>query len=519
MVHKILPVIMKGIGLVTECGADHFIVDYDHYLPKSLLISSTGLPITEQSALEYEAVETAKGPTRYRCLWAHPIDPLHEVQLYERQHEQQLLLSSAKARQCSVYIVEQDQVFPVNSDTPEADQNALWTRIFRVRNLCRRNEAKICKIHILKAYADDDTYFTLVSPEVHPHYGVDIGCESEVKISILARPAATTGIFQQTLVVEMRDFKILRTLKLVCGDKAHIRKYTIEYDGNAKQQNPELMLANILYMRCAKRKDPEQENGPQPPKKRKKNRNHWEIPTDIRFLLKHNKWKPLIKKQFPFVYEPLSDTNYEKKLHHCIYLDELELFRHFQQHNLINYKLRVLNKDKNTTLIDTPNLQETQPTLMMYDTVAFTESPSTKYKSRSYGSIIELLQDEVVVQMQDPINEERNYDVCFYYSRNTMKDHHHALEKIRKCHLFQCLFPQKESLQGGPATPFIDVEIASNGRLQIGTGYNKKWLPLTRNDFDASQIRVSSLFDAICAYLFHNLTLYCRYFEIYCAVS
>lgn len=469
---------MSAVGIVTSTDFGSITLDDMYVLPRDSLDGSRLVNV--DNAVEFEAVKCTGGPSPYRCVWGKLVNVESERDMYAFQKDQQLTLASASARRFAVRVVEPDVQFVINLHETEKNKDV---QTLRIVNMSQRVPAVLCKFLITKNSVTGDSYFSILSPVIGEE-GLTIPANSEIKVEIRTE-TAKQGIYQQSLVIEFNNHKVLRNIRLVCGSSSFIQQYTTDYKNASLLIEPEELL-DLFLLTKKKRKLASSGQG-SPMTKRRKLSEKWYIPDEVSALLLDKNPPATIRRMFSFVFDPLDRNNYKRKLHYCLYLEELELFRFFQTRSLSNYKLMPVADNPMRFIIECPHLHETRPSLMLHDTVICKLSKKKAY----YGAIVELRSDEVVVEMNAEFQKDLHYDVSFHYSRNTFIHQHEGVERITASHRFECLFPRSVVLKTHPVAPILDVEICANDRLAIGgTGYGKRWVQLTRNDLDASQRRV-----------------------------
>lgn len=474
-----------AVGLVSSTTADHVILDDRYLLPRDCIEGSRALVLL--SPVEFEAIKCRGASHPYRCVWACRLDVIREHQLYASARNQERTTSLAREPRFALRLVEPD--LQVEMVRREGDTTLPIHETLHLRNMSKRCEFRVKGVHILKGEELSQAVFTLASPTPQQlTTSLVLGPMEDLLLKIHVQPPAHQGIFYQSLVVEVEQLKILRSLRLVCGSAEYVAKYTTEYKEKHGTEDGKAMYLNHLLLSRLKWNKKRKGGADGPAAKRGCVIDEgWAIPGDIRSLLVKPSWQQVLRAEHPYVYEPLSESNYTEKLHTCLYVEELELFRHFQRLSLSQYKLRPVEgsgKDTHRYLVGIQNLKETRPSLMVFDKVLCQQEKGREEKPYQ-GVVVDLLPNDVVVEMEEDFDAQMHYDVQFLYTRSQIVNHHKAIVLAWKSGRFRSIFPTPEAI--GDLDPvLIDVGISpASGQLTLGAAGHP--LQLINRALDASQ--------------------------------
>lgn len=454
-------------------------------MPRDCVEGSRALVL--QSPVEFEAIKCRRASHPYRCVWACRLDVIREHKLFSGARNQERTTSQAREPRFALRLVEPD--LQVEMVMREGETTQALKETLHLRNMSKRCEFRVKNVHILTGQELPHPVFTLTSPT--PQHSLVLGPMDDLLLKIHVQPPRHQGIFYQSLVVEVEQLKILRSLRLVCGSQEFVTKYTTEYKEKSGTEDGKAMYLNHLMLSRLKwNKKRKGSGGGGPVAKRGcLIDENWAIPGDIRALLVKPNWQQVLRAEHAYVYEPLSECNYTEKLHTCLYVEELELFRHFQRLSLSQYKLRAVagSSIAHRYLVGIPNLKETRPSLMVFDKVLCLRGKGKEGEKPCQGVVVDLLPNDVVVEMEEDFDAQFHYDVQFLYTRSQIVNQHKAIVLAWKSGRFRSLFPATEAI--GELDPvLIDVGISpASGQLTLGTGHETRHLELTNRALDASQ--------------------------------
>lgn len=460
-VNSFEPITYSGRGEVTKDSFDSVIIAGDYELPRTCLEGRALL----RDVIEFSAIKCYNKPYPYRCIRGKRVEQKAD-QRFQTAQEIVRPIEIATQNRLGLVIDQKEVVFTVAAVGESQDQ------IIVIKNLSKDQTHKLITVQM-----ESSTLFEVISPTFEEGMQ-NIAPSTALKVTIRGT-ASSEGIYPENITFQFMAANIVRSLKLICGNREYTEKYTNEYKP-PPEISKEIMFDNLTRFQNRK----PTKVAPGSFNKTRIVRKKWPLPYNIRLLIKEDEWRPHLDKSHPFLYDELNDFNYQEKLHTGLYLDELFLFMEVQQKTVFGV---VLEKLEETYSIPCQNVAESRPSLMIGDQVS---CRNKKKGLEFYGRLSEVRANSVIVQMDKTFDEHSltPFDVEFDFSRTYYHLQHSAIDWLVGGPRFESMFPQ--TLQSAGA--LLDVEVQSNGQLAIAAIGTEKMRPLTltRNDLDASQRKV-----------------------------
>lgn len=309
-----------------------------------------------------------------------------------------------------------------------------------------------------------DDLFTIVEPDLSRGAHV-IPALSSVNVLIRAK-CLQLGVSVDSLVLHFdEDLTLLRRLRIVAGDQNFLNRYASGHVPKGVSTKNEQIFANMHTAW----------NGPvalrRRQSKRVKNTGAWDTPRGITELLKHDPqhWDDMLFVGYEYLAEKLCAFNYAAKWHDLLWLDELVLFRAFQQHNRKNVRL-TLAKEHSKSADERPlycvagNFGECRPSILPGDRFQCTKPPNKTFS----GLVVRVERNRAIISMEAGFAKHENlwWDTTFKFSRTAYKVKHEVVERRQK--EIECdswLFPTRDKLTKQKCQ--LDVRLLATGELQV----------------------------------------------------
>lgn len=183
----------------------------------------------------------------------------------------------------------------------------------------------------------------------------------------------------------------------------------------------------------------------------------------------------LQESHFCFLFDPLDRANYQRKMEHTLFIEEIEMEIHFERYQIDRayfesahdgmFKLEVLD------------VAEKRPSIGFGDTIIaknVCDPGSYNYE----GCIQKIDQHHIYVRFGSSFKPElsrRDYQIDFAFSRSGFRKQHHALKIVTSDHGlgFDFLFPPNEII---PKNPQLDVELDDGQNMVMSNGKQLKWI-------------------------------------------
>lgn len=193
------------------------------------------------------------------------------------------------------------------------------------------------------------------------------------------------------------------------------------------------------------------------------------IPSDFR-KYDFKKQKPLViadlqDSHYGFIFDPLDQMNYIKKMEYALYMEELEMEIHFERYRIDRGYFERAHEDMYK--LEVIDVAEKRPSIGLGDSIHVTDA----LDPNSYiyeGFIHKVDQHYIYVKFQSSFRPElgKDFQIEFRFSRSSFRRQHHALQVVTASHglNFDFLFPSNNNASRNPQVDvtLVDGEMVSN---------------------------------------------------------